>query len=212
MTKGWGFCMLCFIGFVPMASAQYAGGSGDGYASESISSRPLSELNLYAGGAGDGYASFSLSNRHLSDLTLYTGGPGDGYASESISSRPLSELNLYAGGAGDGYASAILTGVALPAEVAGFIEIPGDFLFSEVYPNPFNPQANFTLAVKQAQRVEIALYDMLGRRVALLYNGHLPAYTMHLFTLDGSRLPSGKYVMRVAGDGFIEARSMILLK
>ena len=105
---------------------------------------------------------------------------GDGYDSAGLATSFPAFVNFYAGGAGDGYASVLLTGVALPIELDGFVEIPGDFLLSSVYPNPFNPQAHFTLAVKQVQRVEVALYDLLGRRVALLYDGPLKAYTTHL--------------------------------
>ena len=68
------------------------------------------------------------------------------------------------------------------------------------------------LGAVAVQRVEVALYDLLGRRVALLYDGPLTAYTTHLFVIDGSRLPSGKYVVRVAGRQFTETRSVILLK
>jgi hypothetical protein len=37
-------------------------------------------------------------------------------------------------------------------------------------PNPFNPEARFSLMVKRRQEVEVTVYDMLGRRVQVLYS------------------------------------------
>ncbi len=87
------------------------------------------------------------------------------------------------------------------------------FLVEPVYPNPFNPQAQFRFAVKRSQQVRVDLYDMLGRRVKVLYEGEPSGGQMHTVRIDGRGLPSGLYVVRfVGGETFVEAQTVTLLK
>ncbi len=97
-------------------------------------------------------------------------------------------------------------------EVEVFVDLPEDYMLSDVYPNPFNPQAQFSLAVQQDQRVRITVYDVLGRQVAQLYDGTMAAQNMQTFTVDGSRLSSGLYLVRVQGERFTATRQVTLLK
>ncbi|MDX1407439.1 MAG: T9SS type A sorting domain-containing protein [Saprospiraceae bacterium] len=90
--------------------------------------------------------------------------------------------------------------------------VPGTHNLSTVYPNPFNPQARFTLEVAEQQDVRIAVYDVLGREVATLYSGTLTAGPAHEFTIDGAGLPSGSYVIRAFGEHFSDTRSVTLMK
>ena len=50
MKKLVGLCLLCVFGVVPSASAQYMGGSGDGY--DSASSEPLGSTTRYVAPTG----------------------------------------------------------------------------------------------------------------------------------------------------------------
>lgn len=97
-------------------------------------------------------------------------------------------------------------------EVEATVGVVGTYRLSDVYPNPFNPQAQFTLAVASAQNVNIAIYDVMGRRVATLHEGQLDANETYNFTVDGANLASGAYFVRIAGEAFTEARRITLLK
>ena len=66
----------------------------------------------------------------------------------------------------------------------------------EVAPNPFRDAAAITLTLAAPAEVEVALYDVLGRRAAVLASGALPA-GRHEIALDGAALPAGVYVVRV---------------
>lgn len=72
------------------------------------------------------------------------------------------------------------------------------------YPNPFRDAARLTVTVDRPQTLEIAAYDLLGRRVAALHRGPVPAGA---FTLDGvgRSLPAGTYVLRVQGESVRES-------
>ena len=97
-------------------------------------------------------------------------------------------------------------------EVEVTIETPGTHLISNAYPNPFNPQSQFTLAVAQEQHVTAELYNTLGQRVAILFEGTVEANQSQLVTIDGAGLPSGMYIVRVNGERFADALSVTLLK
>jgi len=90
--------------------------------------------------------------------------------------------------------------------------LPGTHNLSAVFPNPFNPQARFTLEVAEQQSVRIVVYDALGREVATLHDGALGAGSIHEFQIDGANLPSGVYVVRAIGEQFTDVRQVTLTK
>ena len=92
------------------------------------------------------------------------------------------------------------------------IELADHFTLSSAYPNPFNPQTRFTLSVKEAQEVSIAVYDLLGREKARLHEGLLDANETHTFAIDGTGWPSGLYVYRVSGKHFNAIGQVMLVK
>ena len=68
-------------------------------------------------------------------------------------------------------------------------------------PNPFYHSTTFVLTTNRPMSFTLAVYDVLGRRVSLLYNGQVPA-GRRVFTWDGSdeagrALASGIYLVRV---------------
>ena len=80
-------------------------------------------------------------------------------------------------------------------EVEAGVSVPTTHLLTQAYPNPFNPQARFDLAVAQSQHVDIALYNVLGQRVASVFNGPMEANQTRTFTLDAaapSAFPQGR--------------------
>lgn len=90
------------------------------------------------------------------------------------------------------------TGVSNEADEA----LTGSHRISAVYPNPFADQASLNLEVARSQDVDIAVYNLLGQRVATLANETLAAGEVHEFELNGRNLPSGLYVIRARGAEF----------
>ena len=98
------------------------------------------------------------------------------------------------------------------AEVEAEVEMAERFVLEGAYPNPFNPEARFRFAVREAVPVRVELYDALGRRVATLYEGTPTAGQMEEVRIDGSGLPSGSYFVRLVGEGISATRKVVLLK
>lgn len=77
---------------------------------------------------------------------------------------------------------------------------PDAFRLDAAYPNPFAATTSFTYALPSASDVRIDVFDVLGRRVAVLADGLQIAGT-HRATLDGAALGSGTYLVRLTADG-----------
>jgi hypothetical protein len=73
-----------------------------------------------------------------------------------------------------------------------------------VHPNPSAGKATVAFTLGAPRRVEAVLYDVLGRRVAVLGGFFSPG--AHAFPLDGSALPTGIYVVRLAAGGAVATR------
>ncbi len=90
-------------------------------------------------------------------------------------------------------------------------EIPREFSLSEAFPNPFNPTAGIRYALPTNAEVRLAVYDLLGREVAVLANG-LQAPGTYEVRFDGGSLASGIYLCRLTAGRFVETRKMVLMK
>ena len=71
------------------------------------------------------------------------------------------------------------------------------FALHAAYPNPFNPQTVVPFSVAAAGRVQIVVFDLLGREVATLADGRYQT-GVYQAVFDGSALPSGMYLVRAS--------------
>ncbi|MEM1043011.1 MAG: T9SS type A sorting domain-containing protein, partial [Bacteroidota bacterium] len=89
--------------------------------------------------------------------------------------------------------------------------VPEAFGLAAAYPNPFRSQTTLALDVPEAGRVAVAVYDALGRRVAVLLNEEVEAAT-HRVAWDASGLPSGVYLVRATGAGQAAMQRVTLVR
>ena len=80
------------------------------------------------------------------------------------------------------------------------------------FPNPFNPQTQFSVAVATSQYVSIDVFNTLGQRVIQIHEGELSAHEDYRFNFDADSLPGGLYVIRVRGEQFASTRPAMLVK
>ena len=78
-------------------------------------------------------------------------------------------------------------------------------------PNPFITTTAIPFSLPQAARVRLSVYDVMGREVARLVDGLLPAGT-HRALLDGSGLPSGAYEYRLTVGGSMRVGKCVRLR
>jgi len=103
-------------------------------------------------------------------------------------------------------------GAAFSNELEVLIEVPGDFFVSSAYPNPFNRATTVQLTLKERQHVEVAVFDMLGRRVATLYRGPMEANQVRSFQFEAGSHPSGAYFIHAVGDAFVKTQQVLLVR
>lgn len=91
------------------------------------------------------------------------------------------------------------------------IEIPTEFALLQNYPNPFNPATVIRFALPQTAEVRLEVYDLAGRRVALLLNERKPA-GYHQIEFRAAELPSAVYFYRLSAAGFTAIKKLMLLQ
>ncbi len=89
--------------------------------------------------------------------------------------------------------------------------VPTQYRLEQNYPNPFNPTTTITFDVPALHQVELAVYDVMGRRVAVLVDGVLAA-GRHEATWQAGKLPSGTYFYRLTAGAFSQTKALTLLK
>ena len=94
------------------------------------------------------------------------------------------------------------TSEPLPVASAPVPRVPSEVGVT-VRPNPSDGTAVVSLVLPRMAGVEATVYDALGRRVAIVHRGTLPA-GRRVFEVDVSGWPPGVYVVRVQAD---EARA-----
>jgi hypothetical protein len=111
--------------------------------------------------------------------------------------------------------------------------LPLAFHLEQNYPNPFNPSTTIGFTVAGAKTgsgstsignspstidirlgsrvVRLAVYDMLGREVAVLVNEPRAPGEYHV-TFNGTGLGSGVYLCRFSAGGYVETKRMLLVR
>ena len=98
-------------------------------------------------------------------------------------------------------------------------EVPSQPVWHAVYPNPFSERLTVALNLPSSayeQFVEVAVYDILGRRVRTLAKGlGLPArldLTWDGLDEQGRRVAGGVYVVRVQAGSFSQSRPIMRVR
>ncbi len=80
-----------------------------------------------------------------------------------------------------------------------------------VYPNPFAGSAQIAFALDATADVRLAVYDVLGREVAVLVDAELDAGS-HSAAFDAAGLPTGTYLYRLRVGGAVQTGQLSLVK
>ena len=83
-------------------------------------------------------------------------------------------------------------------------------MLGEIFPNPSAGSVAFTYTLAEPSEVTLAVYDLLGRRVATLVKEPQSAGT-HEVDWVGAALPSGPYVLRLDANGEVHTRRLTLV-
>lgn len=107
--------------------------------------------------------------------------------------------------------------VVLPGASSPFVNVPEEtitpfeYSLSQNYPNPFNPVTNIEFSIAKAGKVELKVYDIIGREVQTLVNDYREAGNYKI-TANFLNISSGVYFYKLISGDFQEVKRMVLIK
>jgi chitinase len=107
--------------------------------------------------------------------------------------------------------AALGQGLGLGTGVSDRPTMPVSVELFQNYPNPFNPSTTITYGLPRASHVTLTLYDVLGREAMVLVNERKDE-GVHEITFDGAGLASGVYFYRLQAVGFVQTRTLVLMR
>lgn len=124
---------------------------------------------------------------------------------------PMSDGRILVGSRNGGIEMAESGAAGVSTEIETSDEIPTVFALDQNYPNPFNPVTTITFDLPESAAVQLVVFDILGREVAVLARGHMEA-GRHRVRFDAGSLPSGTYIYRLATETRSFTRQLVLMK
>ena len=96
------------------------------------------------------------------------------------------------------------------------IEIPSKFAILGNYPNPFNPSTTISFSIPSYEKVNLSIYDSIGRKVCEMFSGYLNEGN-HSILWDGCdesgiRVSAGIYFSRLIYNNKLCVKKLLLLK
>jgi hypothetical protein len=101
-------------------------------------------------------------------------------------------------------------------DVPADLMIPAEYSLKQNFPNPFNPVTTIGFNLPHSGNVSLVVYDVLGRLVAKLVDGHM-RFGEHQVLWDGKSdngqsLSSGMYFINLKAGDYTSSKKMVLLK
>ncbi len=99
-----------------------------------------------------------------------------------------------------------------PVGIEGSAEIiPAAFTLHQNYPNPFNPATEITFDIPSCEMVNISVFDVMGKEIAVLADDFFNAGS-HNVSFDATGFSSGMYFYRISAGSFKDVKKMVLIK
>jgi len=91
------------------------------------------------------------------------------------------------------------------------LQLPGECVLHQNFPNPFNASTRITYDLIQPASVRLTIYSVSGQYITTLVDEEQSAgrHTVHF---DASRLAAGVYTCRIVAGNFIQQKKMLYLK
>jgi len=95
--------------------------------------------------------------------------------------------------------------------------IPTTYELAQNFPNPFNPSTTIKLGLPRKSRVTLKIYNLLGKEVAMLFDGVEKEAGYHAIIWEGKDqtgnfVPSGLYLYRLQAGQKVLIKKMTLIK
>ena len=104
--------------------------------------------------------------------------------------------------------------IGLPTTVNGNAsgQTPTTYSLAQNFPNPFNPNTTITFALKNTEHATVEVYNLLGQKVATLFDGIATSGDRVTLVFNATNLPSGVYLYTLRSASSNQTKKMILMK
>jgi len=86
------------------------------------------------------------------------------------------------------------------------------YRLSPVAPNPVQSEARLSITVRKTQNVTVSMYNVLGQRVATLYDRTLSANQKQDIRIPVQNQSSGSYFLRIEGETFTDTQRLSVVQ
>jgi flagellar hook assembly protein FlgD len=90
-------------------------------------------------------------------------------------------------------------------------DLPAEYSLSQNYPNPFNPTTTIQYSIPEDEFVKLTVYDITGKVVKELVNGHKTA-GKYSVEFNASSYSSGIYYYKIEAGQYNSTQKMLLIK
>ncbi len=182
---------------------------------------------------GGGWAVFEFNSANEAQVSNCQLFPGDGPAIRSYRHPSYGEVvhdlrnNFWGTIDGDEIRSLILDGIEDPDNTSTVLfepfvsglsstDIPQPMGNLSIHPNPFNPRTTISFSIDHPQNVELCIFDMTGKRIAILADRSFQAGDHSIdwqgIDLHGRAVASGSYLLRMITDDGVKPEKMMLVR
>jgi len=132
------------------------------------------------------------------------------FNTDTTAGEGSARLMFYAWGPGDTlYQDLSVT--TTPVGIVRQGNIPGSMRLLGNFPNPFNPETSINYELRNADFVELNVYNIQGQKIATLINNKQKAGA-HTVSFNAAGLPSGTYIYRLKAGNEVRYGKMLLVK
>ena len=174
---------------------------------QTVDALAVSGTNLFAG--DDYYGVFLTTNNGANWTPVNTGLTDIPTDTHRFLSLAVSGTNLFAGTSDDGVWRRPLSEL-LSVPLASS-ESPTEFSLGQNFPNPFNPSTIIQYTLPHRAHVTLTVYNTLGQQIATLVNSDIDA-GYHELQFNATSLASGVYFYRMQAGGYVQTRSLCLIR
>jgi hypothetical protein len=89
---------------------------------------------------------------------------------------------------------------------------PIEFALKQNYPNPFNPETSIKFSVEQTGRATLEIFNLLGQKVATLFEDVVEAGFYETVKFNASNLASGIYLYRLQSGQKTDLKKLMLIR
>lgn len=199
------------------------------YIGDATSFRVAFQYHDCGGEWGYGVAVDNVAIKEGDDFTWLTVSPYKGSADPIGSSNDSISVKIGVYGTDDGFTTTenlLITSdnTELTVQIGVGVEVaiddsgitPFEFALHQNYPNPFNPETNIQIDVAEKSHVSLAIFNIMGQKVATLVNGNMDQGIYHIkwsgLSDQGISLPSGMYFYEMKSPAYHSVKKLVLVK